>query len=135
MKHRARARLVPLLFGDIPVKAINDALGLELDAGRAVMSVNAQRHAQRRHPDDFARCFPHIAGVIANPLYARDDFANDGKVELIGKPPALGDYLLVAVEISRDSDGRYNVASFYPISERKVANRRASGHLRRLLPM
>lgn len=127
-----KARLVPLLFGAVPIRAINDALGLELDEGQAVMSVNAQRHAQRRHPADFARCFPHIASVVTNPLYVRDDFRNDGKIELVGKPPALGDYLLVAVEIALDEQGRYNVVSFYPVSENKVAGRRDSGHLRRL---
>ena len=135
MTGRPRSKLVPLLFGDAPISAINNALGLELDDGRVVMSVNAQRHAQRRHPADFARCFPHVAGVVTNPLYVRDDFANDGKIELVGRPPSLGDYLLVAVEIVRDADGRYNVVSFYPISEKKVAKRRDSGHLRRLLPI
>ncbi len=91
-----RAKLVPLLFGDVPVNAINAALGLELDEGHAVMSPNALRHAQRRHSADFARCLPHVAAVVTNPLYVRDDFANHGKIELVGHPPALGDYLLVA---------------------------------------
>lgn len=101
--------------------------------GQAVMTERAKQHAQRRHPEDHARCFPHLAAVINNPLYARDDFINEGKIELVGKPPALGEYLLVAVEISLDADGRYNVTSFYPISEKKVAARRESGHLRRVV--
>ena len=41
MTDRPRPKLVPLLFGDVPVEAINAALGLELEAGQAVMSVNA----------------------------------------------------------------------------------------------
>ena len=133
MSGRPRKKLVPLLFGHVPIRAINDALGLELDEGQAIMSLNAQRHAQRRHPADFARCFPHVADVVTKPLYVRDDFTNQGKIELIGKPAALGDYLLVAVEIIRDRDGRYSVVSFYPVSEAKVARRRESGHLRRVL--
>lgn len=96
------------------------------------MSVNAQRHAQRRHPADFARLFPHVASVIGTPLYARDDFKNEGKIELIGKPAALGEYLLVAVEIALDAHGRYNVTSIYPVSEAKVEKRREGGHLRRV---
>ena len=116
----------------MPVRAINDALGLELDEGEAVMSIRAQRHAQQGHPLDFARCFPQVAAVIANPLYVRDDFKNDGKIELVGKPDGLEEFLLVAVEISLDADGRYNVTSIYPISDKKVANRREKGHLRRL---
>jgi hypothetical protein len=129
---KPKARQIPYLFGDVPIRSINDALGLDLDPGQAVMSINAQKHARRRHPKDFARCFPHVAAVVTNPLYVRDDFNNDGKIELVGKPVALGEYLLVAVEISVDEDGRYNVTSFYPVSEGKVERRRDSGHLRRL---
>ena len=128
-------RLVPCLFGPLPVGALNSALDLELDAGDVVISANASRHARRRHPLDFARCFPHVAAIIANPLYVRDDFLIDGKIEMVGKSPGLGDYLLVAVEISLDAAGRYNVTSFYPISEKKVQRRRASGHLRRVIPI
>ena len=133
MNSRSRARLVPCVFGPLPIRAINRALSLELDDGDVVMSVNAMRHAARRHPADFARCFPHVATVVAAPLYVRDAFVNDGKIELVGKAAGLGDYLLVAVEVSLDSAGRYNVVSFYPVSERKVEKRRESGHLRRVI--
>jgi len=133
LARKPRPRLIPYLFGQVPVGSINSALELDLAPGQAVMSIRAQQHAQRRHPKDYARCFPHVASIINNPLYVRDDFVNDGKIELVGKPPALGEYLLVAVEISLDADGRYNVTSFYPISEKKVAARRESGHLRRVL--
>jgi len=129
---KSRPRQLPFLFGELPVRALNATLDLELDAGEVVMSANAQKHAQARHPADFARCFPHVASVVANPLYARDDFLNHGKIELVGSPAGLGDFLLVAVEIILDAQGRYNIASFYPISEKKVARRRDSGHLRRL---
>jgi hypothetical protein len=127
-----KSRLVPTPFGQLPVGAINSTLDLDLEPGEAIMSVNAQKHASRKRPYDFARCFPHVASVIGTPLYARDDFKNDGKIELVGKPAALGEYLLVAVEITLDSNGRYNVTSIYPVSETKVANRRESGHLKRV---
>ena len=126
-------RLIPSFLGPLPVQAINNALDLEIDAGDVVMSVNAQKHARRRHPTEFAMCFPHVASIISSPLYVRDDFANDGKIEMVGKSAGLGEYLLVAVEISLDDDGKYNVVSFYPISEKKVANRRESGHLVRII--
>ena len=77
------ANLIPYFIGPLPYQAINNALGLELNAGDVVMSVNAQRHAQRRHPRDYARCFPHIAAVVGNPLYVRDDFKNHGKIEMV----------------------------------------------------
>lgn len=103
-----------------------------MEDGDAVMSIRAQKHAQLRHPTDYARCFPHVAAVVANPLYVRDDFKNDGKIELVGKPDGLEEFLLVAVEISLDDEGRYNVTSFYPISDKKVAGRRDKGHLKRI---
>jgi len=49
---------------------------------------------------------------------------------MIGRVPALGSFLLVAVTIERDPAGRYNVCSFYPISEKKIQPRRARGYLR-----
>jgi hypothetical protein len=128
-----RTRQVPLFFGPVPVEALNRALGMELEAGDAVMSVNAQKHAQRRHPIDYPHCLPHVAAVINNPLYVRDDFRNHGRIELVGRPASLPDYLLVAVEVVLDTEGRYNVTSFYPLSEKKVANRRDSGHLIRVV--
>lgn len=132
MAKKPKPRLIPTLFGNLPVGAINQTLDLDLDPGEAVMSVNAQRHAQKKRPEDFARCFPHVAAVIGMPLYARDDFRNEGKIELIGKPAALGEYLLVAVEITLDGQGRYNVTSIYPVSEAKVAQRREGRHLKRV---
>jgi hypothetical protein len=123
------AKLQPYLFGILPVGVINATLQLELEEGEVVMPVNAQKHAQRKRPADYARCFPHVASVIASPLYMGDDFRNEGKIELVGRPLGLGTPLLVAVELTRDGDGRYSVTSFYPLSERTVSNRREKRHL------
>src|SRR6266540_3841336 len=111
----SRARLphrnmyTPLLFGDIPVDAIRFTLGIELDAGEVTMSANAQRHAARRHPNDYGRCLPCVSSVIASPLYLGDDFRNGGAVEFVGRPLRLGHPLLIAVEINIDSAGHYNL--------------------------
>ena len=128
----ATSKKVPLFFGPLPAKALSGALDLDIEIGDVVMSFNAQKHARKRHPVDYARCLPHVAAVINNPLYARDDFNNDGKIELVGKPGGMTDYLLVAVELTIDTHGRYNVTSFYPISEGKVERRRESRHLVRV---
>lgn len=71
---------------------------------------------------------------MAAPLYVRDDFINAGKIELVCEAQGLTGYLLVAVEISLDAAGRYNVVSFYALSDKKCWRRRESGHLRRVLP-
>lgn len=95
------------------------------------MPVNAQRHAQRRHPEEFPVYFPHVAALIQAPLYVGDDVKNPGKIELVGRPVGAPMHLLVAVEVKLDEKGRYTVVSFYPISQARIENRRAAGHLRR----
>lgn len=133
MSKPRKLKLAPYLFGPLPVEGINDALALELDPGDVVMSIRAQKHAQSHHPHDYARCFPHVASIVTGPLYVRDDFRNADKIEMVGKAVGLPDWLLVAVEITMDDDGRYNVTSFYPLSAKKVENRKESGHLRRVV--
>lgn len=123
------SKLKPIQFGDLPVDLINRTLGLELDAGGVIMPVNAQRHVQNKRPAAYATLFPHIAAVIANPLYIGDDFKNEGKIELVGAPVALGTALLVAVKVIQDANGNYAVTSFYPLGEPTIANRREKNHL------
>jgi len=125
-------KLKELVLGPLPVKAVNATLGTELEAGEVVFSIPAQRHAMRRHPDDFARCLPHVGGVVTGPLYVGDDFKNPGKIELVSRLPVLGGGLLVAVTLERDQAGRYHVASLYPVSQSKIDNRRQAGTLRNI---
>jgi len=96
------------------------------------MSGRAQIHAAKSHPEDYSRCAPHIAAIVTNPLYVGDDFKNGGKIEMISRVPAIGSAILVAVNIEIDPNGEYNVASFYPISEKKIQNRLDKGYLKRL---
>jgi hypothetical protein len=56
-------------FGPLPHDLVNDTLGYELSPGSVVMSANAQRHALERHQNEFWDCRPHIADIIARPLY------------------------------------------------------------------
>lgn len=97
------------------------------------MTVLAQQHAKRRHPQDFPLYLPMVGEVINRPLYGRDDFKNDGKIELIARPPGCPEWLLVAVVLEPDLEGHYHIASFYPISQNKVDRRRERGHLKRIV--
>jgi hypothetical protein len=56
-----------LIIGPLPIDAINRTLGTELEAGDVILTRGAQRHAYKRHPEDYPKCLPHLAGVIANP--------------------------------------------------------------------
>ncbi|OAI30226.1 hypothetical protein A1351_09465 [Methylosinus sp. R-45379] len=114
----------------MPVKIINRVLELELEPGVVILSRGAQRHAFRQHGEDYAKCQPHVSSIVAEPLYIGDDFKNHGKIELVGRVIAAEIIVLVAVNIERDRHGRYHIASFYPISEEKVQNRKRKGHLK-----
>ena len=119
----AMAKFVDLVLGELPVDAINRTLALELEPGEVVFRAAGQAHAQKRHPDDFARCIPHVGAVALQPHYIGDDFRNPGKIELVGRVVGIGG-MLVAVAIEPDANGRYAVCSVYPVSERTIENRR-----------
>lgn len=128
-KGSRKPRITDLVLGPLPVDKINKALGLELEPGDVVLTVGTQRHALKRHPSDYARCQPHVGGVVIDPSYIGDDFENPGKIELVARVPAIGSGLLVAVLVEPNVDGNYVVTSFYPISERTIENRRQNGRL------
>lgn len=118
-----------LILGPMPVDKINRALGYELEPGPIVLTVGSQRHALRRHPEDYPRCLPHVGTVACDPSYVGDDFNNSGKIELVGRVRALGQGILVAILVEPDEHGRYVVTSFYPISEKTIENRREKRRL------
>lgn len=119
---------IPL--GPLPVELINRTLKLELEVGEVILTGSHQVHASRRHPDDYARCLPHLAEVIANPAYLGDDFDNPDSFELIGMAHVPGEMILIAIKFEPDETGCYQVASFYPVSAKKIQNRRERGFLR-----
>lgn len=127
-------KLQTLNFGPLPATAINQLLGLELEEGKVIMTESAQNHANFRHPLDYGKLLPHVAQVVARPLYIGDDLKNPNKMELVSKIPALGMGLLIAVNLEMDEHGRYQIHSFYPISEKKIQSRLAKNHLMRFVP-
>ena len=120
---------VDLILGALPSERIGRALDLELDEGQVELSRIAQRHVSVDHPEDYAICLPHIAAIIANPLYVGDDFKNPGRLEVVGRIIAVGGPVLIGLTCNKDKDGFYRVVTFYRISEKKVENRRANSRL------
>lgn len=118
-----------LVLGKLPCAKINAALGLELEEGDVVFTAAAQVHAERRHPNEFAKCLPFVGLVVTDPLYVGDDGRNEGKIELIAKVQTLGTAVLAAIVLEPDSDGRYRVASLYPLGLKKVEQRRQARRL------
>ena len=118
-------------LGPLPVDLIEDLFGHELEPGGVVLTQAALDHVKRSHPKDWARCLPFVRRVVAEPTYIGDDTKNRAKVEFVGRMPG-GEGLLVAVVIEMRR-GCYHVASFYPVSQAKIDNRRRSGLLRNVV--
>lgn len=114
---------------ELPAVVINRTIDTELEVGIVVLSRAAQIHAARRHPEEYPLCLPHIATVISDPLYIGDDAKNPGYIELISRVPAVDGFILVAVNLEMNENGTYHVASFYVVSEKKIAGRREKGFL------
>jgi len=113
----------------MPVAQINKTIGTELDPGEVVLSRAAQAHAARRHPADYPTLLPHLDEIVADPMYIGDDHKNSG-IELVGRPVGTRAWMLIAVTLEKDKHGRYNVVSFYPVSEGKIQSRRERGFLK-----
>jgi len=125
-----KPRFADLILGPLPVDVINRTLGHDLDDGEVVFTGGAQAHAMKRHAEEFVRCLPHVGSIVCNPDFMGDDFHNPGKIELIGRVPALDGGVLVAVIVEPDESGRYRIASCYRVSAKKIENRRQKGLLR-----
>ncbi len=125
-----RPKYVDLVLGPLPADVINATIDMELEAGEVILTKGSQKHAAKSHPKEYATCLPHVASIVAAPLYVGDDTINPGKIELIGKVAAIGSFMLVAVLVEKDKAGHYRIASFYPVSETKIQNRKEKGTLR-----
>ena len=133
MPKKRQPKILDLILGQMPVAAINKAIGTELEAGDIVLTSGAQLHASRRHPEDYPKCLPHLGSVIANRRYIGDDHTNSG-IEIWGYAGPISALVLVAVAIVPDGDGRYQISSFYVVSEKKAHARRLKGYLRVVAP-
>lgn len=121
--------LVEINLGPLPVDEINATLDLQLEPGHVVLTVGAQKHVLRRHPEDYAAHLAHVGMVVKDPSYLGDDLKNTGKIELIRRVPGPAG-LLVALLIEPDEDGRYHVVSFYTLTQSRIDQRRQKGTVR-----
>lgn len=118
-------------LGRLPVSAIRAALGFELPPGDVHFSVRAQDHAEARHPGSLELCLRHIARIVAAPDYVGQGPRQKDGFELIGEARQEGTLILVAIKLRPDKEGRYLVASTYPISPDTLDRRLRKGFLKR----
>src|ERR1700730_10776529 len=117
-----------LVLGTMPVDVLNKTFNLELAPGIVILTWAAQRHAARKHPNEYSICLPHIATIIQQPLYVGDDYDNHENIELISKIRTINLAILDAINITLNK-GCYEIRSFYPISDAKIQSRKEKGFL------
>lgn len=135
MSKVSKKKLADILPGDMPVDAIYETLGVEIDEGPVKCSVPAILHAQARHPHDVPVIIPHLSQLIGNPLYMGDDHRNPDKIEFVGRIAGHEGAALVALTIAlSERDGHYHVCSMYMISQSELDKKRSAGILRNVKP-
>jgi hypothetical protein len=115
-------------LGPLPVEKINALLMLELEPGEAWLSQAAHRHIATDHADCYEICMEHIVRVVTAPTFVGQAPHHGGNIELIGRiPMGDGKSVLVAVGLTPNNFGNYNVRSSYVIDEKDLDNRKRSG--------
>ena len=126
---RARRHPPSVVLGPLPINRINKGMGTELEPGMLIVPAGMDVHVSRKRPGEYARLLPHLGAVTANPLYAGDDFKNEG-IEIIGSAPGSGgEFILIAICLTLDNGGNYQVRTFYSITDEKIQQRRRKGVL------
>lgn len=117
-------------FHGLPVEAIEEKLAVKLAEGPVELSAGAKLHATKRHPDDVPLILPHLADIIAAPLYVGQNPKHPGKIELIGRIPQRFGGALVSIEIlDFDKNGTHNICSMYLINQSKFDRLLSNGAL------
>ncbi len=119
----------PLDLGPLPVLAIKAAIGLDLAPGLVHFSTRAQAHAESRHPGELDLCLRYAGQVVATPDYIGQGPGQADGFELIGEAVQEGALILVAIKVRPDKQGRYFVASTYPIARATLDRRLRKGFL------
>ncbi len=126
-----RPRYPAVALGDLPVAAINTALGTELEPGPVRLSEAAHRHMAEDHPSDYPDCIAVLPQAVAAPTYigqAPRHGRNFEMVKRVVRPD--GKVVLVAIGLEPDSASAYRVKSCYLISADTVEVRRQARTLR-----
>jgi hypothetical protein len=119
------------ILGALPVEAINDALGTELEPGEVHLSVRAHMHMARDHAADYPICVEHLALAIASPTYIGQAPKHGRNFEIVRRIAREdGRVILVAIGLEPNAHGAYSVKSSYLLTAEVVERRRQVGTLK-----
>lgn len=119
----------PLTLGPLPVEPLR-RFGLDVDEGTVHFGIPGQKHAQSRHPSDFALCFPYLPDIVTSPTHVGQSphHVHDG-FELVREVKDGELIILVAALLKPTKYGVHLVTSTYRIDTKKLERRLATGHL------
>ena len=117
----------------VPVEKINAVLGSELEPGDAWLSAKAHRHIAEDHSDDYEICIAHLRIAILEPTYVGQAPHHAENIEIIKRVRLTETkFVLVALALTPNAYGNYNVRSSYLIDQTDLDSRRNS---RRVKPI
>lgn len=119
-----RPKFRPLNLGPLPADTVNRCLNLTLPDGDVCFTIPAQKHAYRRHPDDYMTCVPFLSETILGPSHVGQAPDHEGEgFEMIKELPHESLIVLMAVNVRPTNRGIYIVRSVYPIDRNKLERR------------
>lgn len=122
----ANQKLTPLVLGTLPTDVLK-ALGFALPAGDVWFSIGAQKHAIKRHPDDYPLCMPHLGDVVANPTHVGQSPHHSDGFELVRDTGGI--IVLLGVLFAPGPNGLYIATTTYPLKRDTLERRVRKKHL------
>ena len=120
----------PIVLGSLPHSRVGQALNKIITPGDVHFTIPAQKHAFKRHPEDFHTCLPYLSQVICAPTYVGQAPQHAGKgMEAVLQVPSDGINVLVAITLASSNNGGYYVKSTYLVDNNKIYNRLRRGFL------
>ncbi len=116
-------------IGALPVHTINNILGTNLTEGDVWLSSAAHAHIAKDHPEDYKKYFQYLESAIAKPTFIGQAAHHLAGFEIVYRVPVDSVYILIAIAISRNIYGTYNIKSMYSMKDRAVKNRQNAKRL------
>ncbi len=125
------SKLRNLVLGVLPADRLA-VTGLGLEAVPVRFTIAAQKHAIKRHPDEFHLCRPYLERTVKTPTYVGQSPKHEGNGFELVFESEQGDLLILLAVRLKQVGGAYIVTSVYPINQDKLARRLRKGFLIRV---
>jgi hypothetical protein len=111
-----------------PAELVHRFLGITAAEGIVHFSAAGQDHAFERHGDVFLGCLEHLEMTMCCPQFIGQSPGHPAEFELVREASGVG-FVLAALPLECDDEGRYVVRSLYAIGYPTIQRRLRKGHL------